>query len=278
LVAGAGAMALYLGRSYASVAPTVAASGRPGPAGVEWPVAPPVTGAVWGVMAPYSGESPAAGKLASRFRLAGTFFSYGVSQEPRRKAVIDTLAERRQSVVGEGETLGSVRVVRVFYDHVILREGDLEESLWLRFAGGEKGPAAPTMAEAGGKPPLELNRFGKKVEADRWIFSRDKLLAYYQDLLDEPARLAKVFDSLKPLYDENRRITGYVLGVEGEGDFFKAVGLREGDIVRSVNSLEMTSRRRAEYFIREFVGNRLNIFVLDVQRKEGPQKLIYEVR
>jgi type II secretory pathway component PulC len=125
---------------------------------------------------------------------------------------------------------------------------------------------------------LELNRFGKKVEADRWIFSRDKLLAYYQDLLDEPARLAKVFDSLKPLYDENRRITGYVLGVEGEGDFFKAVGLREGDIVRSVNSLEMTSRRRAEYFIREFVGNRLNIFVLDVQRKEGPQKLIYEVR
>ena len=80
------------------------------------------------------------------------------------------------------------------------------------------------------------------------------------------------------MYSDDGAITGYQLGVEGEADFFGSVGLKAGDVVRKVNSMPMTSRRRAEYFIGEFVENRGSAFVLDVERDGTPQKLIYEIR
>ena len=70
----------------------------------------------------------------------------------------------------------------------------------------------------------------------------------------------------------------YVLDVEGEADFFRAVGLVQGDVVRRVNSMEMTNRNRAEYFIREFVVDRVNAFVIDIERDGEPTRLMYHVR
>jgi hypothetical protein len=42
--------------------------------------------------------------------------------------------------------------------------------------------------------------------------------------------------------------------------------------------MRMTSRRRAEYFIGEFVKGRVNAFVLDIERGGRPAKLVYQVR
>jgi len=49
-------------------------------------------------------------------------------------------------------------------------------------------------------------------------------------------------------------------------------------VVRRVNSMRMTNRRRAEYFIGEFVADRANVFVLDIERGNEKKKLIYQVR
>jgi len=87
-----------------------------------------------------------------------------------------------------------------------------------------------------------------------------------------------LFDSLKPVYEEAGGIEGYRVGIEGEGGFFEAAGLVEGDVVRRVNSMRMTNRRRAEYFIGEFVADRANVFVLDIERGNEKKKLIYQVR
>ena len=123
------------------------------------------------------------------------------------------------------------------------------------------------------------NRFGCiKVQDDRWQFTRQPMLDYYQELLDEPDRMVALFDTMKPVRDERNRITGYVVGMEGEKEFFQAVGLREGDIVRQVNSVEMTNRRRAEFFIDEFLKNRMNAIVLDVERDGKVQKQVYQVK
>ena len=42
--------------------------------------------------------------------------------------------------------------------------------------------------------------------------------------------------------------------------------------------MKMTKQERAEYFIREFVQDRLNAVVLDIERNGNPQKLIYYLR
>ena len=90
--------------------------------------------------------------------------------------------------------------------------------------------------------------------------------------------MLQVFDSLKPIYDSNDKITGYRVGIEGEQDFFDAVGFRENDVVRKVNSLDMTNRNRAEFFIRQFAQEKLSAIVIDVERDGEPRRLVYQVR
>lgn len=215
----------------------------------------------------------------NRYRLAGTFL---VSQGNRqtRKAIIDDLkaeGPEKQKMVGEGSILDSdgVRVTTIQADYVILTVGQSIEKIALSFTTASSEREQTTTAEAGEKSAA-LN-LGVRVEDSRWILKRDALLDYYEELMHDTERLASVFDSLKPLYQDGK-INGYVLDMEGEKEMFHTLGLRQNDIVRKLNSMPMTSQRRAEYFISEFVKNRVNGFILDIERDGKPQKLVYLVR
>lgn len=218
------------------------------------------------------------GPLAKRFRLAGTFFAIGNSQQSRR-AIIDDLQRKEQQLVAEGDLLDqTVMIVSIFPERIIVREGDRDEELRLSFSGDRPLPADSNQMDKTVAGALEmLNRFGKRVGETRWVLQRDEMLKYYQELLNNTERLAKVFDSLKPVYKASH-IAGYVLKVEGEGDMFNALGLKQDDVIRKLNSVPMISQSRAEYFIREFVNNRVNGFVLDIERSGKPEKLVYLVR
>lgn len=228
--------------------------------------------------------SGSAGELGRRFRLAGTFFSFseaGGGDENFCKAILDDLERKEQYLVKEGDSVAdAVQVVRIYRDRIVLRRGSQEEELWLSFtAGGGPGGAAgaqPLNAIASA-PALEENRFGKRVGEARWVLSREALMSYYDELKDDPERIAALYVSMKPEYMDGA-IAGYVLDMQGEKEFFEAAGLRNGDIVRKVNSLQMTNQRRAEYFIGEFAKNRLNAVVLDVERDGRERKLIYLIR
>jgi type II secretory pathway component PulC len=136
-------------------------------------------------------------------------------------------------------------------------------------AGTVTGPVASGSGDT--EVALESNRFGKRVGDNRWVMSRESLLDYYEELKDDPERMAAIFESLKPDYKDGA-IGGYYLDVEGEADFFKAAGLEQGDVIRKVNSVNMTSQARAEYFIRLFVQNNLSAVVLDVEHQGNPAK------
>lgn len=239
-----------------------------------------VTGSVWNVLAS-TAAGPGGGVAASgtrRFRLAGTFFVDGTDTQVRRKAILDDTVRREQQIVSEGDTVADARVEHIFYDHVTLRIGGATEDVWLDF-GRSHNPVAPTNIIAAAGVTMTTNRFGAvRLQPDRWQFSRQALLNYYQELLDEPDRMVAIFDSLKPVRAADDKITGYVVGVEGEADFFKAVGLNNGDIVRQVNSVPMTSRRRAEFFIDQFLKDRMNVMVLEVERDGQTGKQVYLVR
>jgi type II secretory pathway component PulC len=227
------------------------------------------------------------GTLSSRFRLAGTFFEYGsdvLGNSDVRAAIIDEIRSGIQQIVKEGGRISDITVVKIFGDRVVIRDAaGTEEQLWLSFTGsGTSGQAGITNGPGGDASTklADLDKYGgKQVGENRWVFSRERLLDYYKGLRDEPERLVTVFDSLKPLYEAGgSKIGGYRLGIEGEGDFFESAGLKEGDVVREVNSMRMTSRKRAEYLISEFIADRANAFVLDIERDGKPAKLIYEVR
>jgi type II secretory pathway component PulC len=229
-----------------------------------------------------TGQTREGGPAASRFRLAGTFFAFSESpteDSGNRRAILDDLEKKSQALMSEGQEIDGFVVARIFQDHVVLRKGGMETEIWLGFSEGGEGIAAASTARAEETPNvLETSRFGDRVGTNRWVISRDSLLGYYRELLDDPERIAALYMSLKPDYKEDNAIGGYVLDVEGEGDFFKSIGLAEGDVIRKVNSMNMTSQKRAEYFIGEFVKNRVNAFVLDIEREGRKEKLIYMIR
>ncbi|MBM4148353.1 MAG: hypothetical protein FJ224_04850 [Lentisphaerae bacterium] len=224
------------------------------------------------------------GPVSQRFRLAGTFTADGDDDgTEHRRAVIDELSARAQHVVSEGSAIGDAVIVRISADKVVVKLGSVEEDLLLTFSG----PTAEAVshdstglvgAASSGIPGSPDAFGGVRTGENRWVYSRKALVDYYSTLRDSPERLVAVFDSLKPVYGENRRINGYRLGIEGEKEFFDSVGLREGDIVRKANSIEMSSRRRAEFLISQFVQDKANVFVLDVDRDGQDMRLVYEVR
>ena len=259
---------------------------NPSPSSVSWPSAAVPSSVDWEVFR-RSAVVPqgVAGELGKRFRLAGTFFSFsevGGGDENFCKAILDDVQRKEQYLVKEGDSVAdAVQVVRIYRDRIVLRRGSQEEELWLSFnAGGGPGGAGSgpqplgTLASA---PALEVNRFGKRVGEARWVLSREELMNYYDELKDDPERIAALYVSMKPEYVDGA-ISGYVLDMQGENEFFEAAGLRNGDIVRKVNSLQMSSQKRAEYFIGEFAKNRLNAVVLDVERDGQDRKLIYLIR
>jgi type II secretory pathway component PulC len=219
------------------------------------------------------------GSAAKRFRLAGTFFAVGLNQQAR-KAILDDLQKKEQLLVSEGDLIDDARVFSIMSDRIILRRGAIDEQIMLCFAGNSQSnnQLAAYSAGAGGKSLADMqNRFGKRVGDKRWVLMRSELMSYYKEVFNNTDRLAKVYDSLKPVYQGNN-IAGYTLMVEGEGEMFTALGLQQGDVIRQVNSMPMTSQTRAEYFIGEFVKNRVNGFVLDIERSGRKEKLIYMIR
>lgn len=244
---------------------------------------PHVPNEAWGAFAPLAGATAGAGAgevaKSGRFRLAGTFFVLGGTNEVR-KAILDDSETKQQMIVGQGEQVAGFTVAEVGVDRAVLVRGAEREVLTMGFAApklASKPMGTNAVPLETGETVLDETPFGKRVGDTRWVMSRDALMKYYQDLLESPERIAALYESLKPEYNGDD-IAGYRLNQEGEQEMFKALGFKEGDVVRKVNSMLMTSQARAEYFLSEFVKDRLGAAVIDIERDGKPEKLIYLIR
>jgi type II secretory pathway component PulC len=170
-------------------------------------------------------------------------------------------------------------VVKVENDHVVLSDGSREEMIYIA-AGTLPAPSEEKSVTLTDVPVvLETNRFGNRVSETRWEFSREAILEYYQEMMDHPERLVGLFSAMEPARSNEGHIEGYRLNTEaGEKEFYAQVGLQQGDVIRRVNSMHMTSQRRAEYFIGEFVKGDLGAIVLDIERDGQPEKLVYLIK
>lgn len=259
---------------------------KPAPAAEEevldWPESLPPEGETWKVFQRRTSGVDTAGELAERYRLAGTFIAFGMAPEDGRaahRAIVDDLKKGTQHLLHEGSEVDEFKVHRIYANHVVLRDGAQDHMLKLSYTGmaGSTSPASQERVTLAEPEILEITRFGKRVGEKRWVLQRDSLLSYYEELLDDPERLAGLYLSMKPDYAEGV-ITGYSLDVEGEQDFFKEMGLLQGDTIRRVNSMRMVSQNRAEYFITEFIKDRLGAVVLDIERGDKEEKLVFLIR
>jgi len=221
-----------------------------------------------------------AGFLAE-YRFVGTFFTYGADDAGAqwRRGVLSYLPSQQQDIVTEGSVLAGATVVELYEDRMVLEKDGVTGTLMLgRTSGDLRIPLQDAPAPLPVKDPAD-NRFGKQTGDGVWSIEKQALADYYQELLDAPERLLQVFDSMRPLYGEDgSSIEGYQLQAVGEREFFESVGFREGDVVRRVNSLDMTNRGRAEFFIKQVVEDRLSAIVIDIERDGARKRLVYQLR
>ena len=273
ILAAAAALCLaFAARTFLSGGPAQAAA----PA-ADTPAAPvaapadPLAGLA-DVLAPAAPADP--GALARRFRLAG------VVRGAAPMAILDDRVAVRQSIATlRAEVAPGIVLTDVRDDGVTLAGPDGEEDLAIERAAPRAvaASAAPAAAAPDAPPPepgsraAAAARFGGYEDfPGRWVYDRRKVLDYYEELRAEPERLLQVFDSMDPVWvedaDGERRIEGYRVGVEGEAELFAAAGLKDGDVVKSVNDLAMTRRDRAERMIAAFIEGRGTMFVLEIER------------
>ncbi|MDA3799087.1 MAG: hypothetical protein PF692_08405 [Kiritimatiellae bacterium] len=215
--------------------------------------------------------------LDQLYVLRGTFIVDQNHDNIHRKAIIDDLQNNSQLIISEQQELSDGRkVIEIVDDQVTLLNGTTKEILTLPFVSINPDISASTTVDTA-KPDTDLtNKFGgKKTGNNEWEFKKDKIMKYYDDLMADPKRLLNLFDSFAPVYNEDRKITGYKIDIKGEKEFINAVGLQNGDYITKVNALRLTNRRRAEYMIGEFIEGRASSFALEVERDETPQNLIY---
>lgn len=253
-------------------------------AAVKWPEPIASLADDWNVLRRAKGKgglTVVSGPL-QRFRLAGTFSALEGGATSRR-AVVDDLQKASEYLLREGDVVEGLTLLKIFADRVTVNISGKEEELRLSFTDTFASVAAPAAATNSTEVVLSTSRFGKRIGPDRWILNREALMQYYEELRKDPERVLQLFDSMQPDYtnDANtnaKLIAGYKLHMEGEKEFFGAAGLQEGDVVRKVNSMNMTSQKRAEWFIGEFLQNRVTAIVFDIERDSKPQKLIYFIR
>jgi hypothetical protein len=191
------------------------------------------------------------------------------------------VAEEGEWLEDDGEGGGGFRVVRVENEFVRLSDGKREEMLFLARAaasGGGSGGMGAGAAQGGAaeRVVLERNRFGERTGEARWEFKRAELMKYAQEVLDDPQRVAGMYEGLAPDWDAEHKVAGYRLDTsKGEAEFYAQVGLKDGDVVRKVNSIKMTSQRRSEFLLGEFLQGRLGTIVIDIEREGKAQKLVY---
>jgi len=273
IFAAAAALCLaFAARTFLSGGPAQAAApAADAPAAPAAAPADPLAGLA-DVLAPAAPADP--GALARRFRLAG------VVRGAAPMAILDDRVAVRQSIATlRAEVAPGIVLTDVRDDGVTLAGPDGEEDLAIeRAAPRAVAAAAAPAAAAPDAPPPEPGsraaaaaRFGGYEDfPGRWVYDKRKVLDYYEELRAEPERLLQVFDSMDPVWvedgDGERRIEGYRVGVEGEAELFAAAGLKDGDVVKSVNDLAMTRRDRAERMIAAFIEGRGTMFVLEIER------------
>ena len=220
------------------------------------------------VFNPGTVAAPAASTAgAPRTDLNVKLWGTAVAADPRRSyAVIEDQVERRQRLYRVGDTiLDEATLTRVEWDRVVLSRDGQEEILelsWARAAPGSGAPAAAAAAASGerirrtadGKFLVDRRELEKTVENLNEVFTQARAVPYFQ----------------------NGQTVGFRVFAIKPGSVFEKIGLKNGDVIRRVNGVELTDPTKAITLFNE-LQNQGHIAV-DLDRNKQSQSFSYEIR
>lgn len=175
----------------------------------------------------------------------------------------------KQSVFLLGQQVKGYELTDVGRDRVVLRKGGTVVNVLLRYSGHTSSRASATPS-----PPPVLNIPGQVVTAARPGQQGSIPRETVDNLLMNPLDEMKKF-RLRPKFDGDR-----ALGVEVQwmdrNSFLESVGVEKGDVIQSVNGLEIRNMGDVVNVINSLMGG--SAFDVQVLRGGDPVSLKYTIR
>lgn len=201
------------------------------------------------------------GPVDLRFKLRGTIV---VTPEAYSAAFIEEEGKNVVLAYGIGQTVGNAEIVAIERDRVLIRRGGNEE--WVSIGGGKE----EATREPGEEAPITGEGVTQESET-RFTIERSVLDAKLADLaaLQKEAR-ALLHRGPDGEYD------GYRLSAIRRGSMLDQIGVRNGDIVHSVNDLGLNSVDGALKALDQLKGQ--SALKVQVTRRGQPVTLEYDVK
>lgn len=185
-------------------------------------------------------------------------------------SIIEDLGARKQGVYGINETVpGNATVKTIEWDRVILAHNGKDEILELEEPKTAIG-ALKAVAHAPAAAPAATGAGIQQISENEFNVPRSEVDSALENM-------SQLFTQIRavPHFDGGQSI-GFRLFAIRRGSLFDRIGLKNGDIIRSINGTEMTDPSKAMALLQELRdANNLDV---EITRNQQPQKLTYSIQ
>jgi general secretion pathway protein C len=200
---------------------------------------------------------------------------WGVALHERGNSycIVEDLAQRKQDLYRLGDAISDATVKAIEWDRVVLNRGGQDEILQLETTAGAGAPGGAPAAQAFSRPAAPGVASDGRIQAvgdNEYAVERSQV----DDALEN---MSQLFTQIRAVpHFEGGKATGFRLFAIRSGSLFDRIGLKNGDIVQSINGSEMTDPARALALLQE-LRNESGLTV-EVIRNRQPQTLTYQIR
>lgn len=184
-------------------------------------------------------------------------------------SIIEDQGARKQGVYGINATVpGNATVKAIEWDRVILSHNGKDEILELEEPKTTAG-AAKAVAAAPATSPANGSGIQQTAENE---FTVPK-----SEVDSALENMSQLFTQIRAVpHFEGGQSIGFRLFAIRRGSLFDRIGLKNGDIIRSINGNEMTDPSKAMALLQELRDS--NNLDVEITRNQQPQKLTYSIQ
>ncbi len=189
--------------------------------------------------------------LRDPLSLIGTYVTEG---EPSY-AIIEDDKRKTQDVFGIGEPIfGEGQVKRIFVDKVEIERGGQLETLLLDIDSPGTDDSGPSSSSGGDLVVVQENEYTQALENLPLLLTQARAVPYFKDGKAQGLRLFAV----------------------KSGSFYERLGLKNGDVLKSINGNSLADLSQAMQLLDKLKTERS--FSMSVDRNSEPRELRYEIR
>jgi general secretion pathway protein C len=190
-----------------------------------------------------------------------------IHEDGKSSCVIEDLTTRRQELYHVGDTVqGIATIARVEWDRVVLDRDGKEEVLEL---STELRP--PSMMTRG---PINASR---SIDEHIQLVGDNTYQIDRSEVDGALQNMSQLFTQVRAVpHFEGGRSTGFRLFAIRQNSLFDKIGLKNGDIIQSINGVPLTDPSRALALFQELRNE--NQLTVDLVRNREPKTLSYQFR